>query len=136
MSFFAVKKQAVAPSNCNINLYYLGLVAKSGSESSLSEDGDKSLERVEIEDGEGTEDEQKKSKKKEPDMQEEEKEKCSDDEANLAITSGEAVNEKSCEIVVLTVEEPAKMMNEEDIPVPVVRRRRSSARNNPQVNSM
>ncbi|KAL1139731.1 hypothetical protein AAG570_006709 [Ranatra chinensis] len=86
-----------------------GSVTKSGSESSLSEDGDnKPSKSVEgdtdsLEGGEG-----KGKKKKEPDVQLEEKEKCSDDENNERQPSDEGG-------------------------VPVVRRRRSSARANPQL---
>ncbi|KAF6208268.1 hypothetical protein GE061_016722 [Apolygus lucorum] len=102
-------------------------LGKSGSESSLSEDHDKSADDL-----------SKSSKKKEPDMQEEEKEKCSDDENKTE--KKESIDEdKSKEEapppspavsgVTVVVSESQDADTEDDPPVPVVRRRRSSAKN-------
>lgn len=76
------------------------MIAKSGSESSLSEEGNENKNN-ENKNNENKNNEDSTKKKKEPDVQIEEKEMCSDEE--------------------------------KEVPVPVVRRRRSSARGNPLV---
>lgn len=76
------------------------MIAKSGSESSLSEEGNENKNN-ENKNNENKNNEDSMKKKKEPDVQIEEKEMCSDEE--------------------------------KEVPVPVVRRRRSSARGNPLV---
>lgn len=80
------------------------LAAKSGSESSLSEECEKQLIEYERKKAES----EAQAQKKKPDIQVEEKEKCSD-------------------------EEDSSKRKEEDQPQPVVRRRRSSVRNNAQL---
>lgn len=84
------------------------LAAKSGSESSLSEECENRFRLSEDEDKKSEKGTPIQSRKKEPDIQEEEKEKCSDDD--------DGTKKKDL-----------------DGPPQVVRRRRSSARNNAQV---
>ncbi|BES87468.1 Beach [Nesidiocoris tenuis] len=106
-------------------------LGKSGSESSLSEEVDKLAEDLS----------KANSKKKEPDMQEEEKEKCSDEEGKTDAakadvtdaaepTSGTAEAPSSGTVgLTVIVSESQDADAEDDPPVPVVRRRRSSAKN-------